>query len=211
MSSSRLIRWSGLALLLAGLLIAIPMLLHPDPADPRAVLSNAWAPVHISILAGTILMLFGLIGLYARQSEQVGALGLAGFILAFISTILIAFVVIFEAFVVPAIAASPAGQALLDETGPLFGGPLGMVFLLMGISSALGTILLGVATFRAGALPRWVGLLLAIGGPLLAFSPPLSQPVGIAGALLVGASFVWAGYRIWCVPAQRALQPKAAM
>jgi hypothetical protein len=30
------VRWSGLALMLAGLLIAIPTLFHPSDADPRA-------------------------------------------------------------------------------------------------------------------------------------------------------------------------------
>jgi hypothetical protein len=36
MLSARLVRWSGLALMLAGLLIAIPTLFHPSDADPRA-------------------------------------------------------------------------------------------------------------------------------------------------------------------------------
>jgi hypothetical protein len=197
MSSSRLIRWSGLALLVAGLLLAIPVLLHPNDADPRAPLQAVWVPIHTLFICGAVLMLFGLIGLYVSQKERAGALGFAGFILSFIGNTLIVFVLGLEAFVIPALAADPLGQALLAPAGPLFGGPLGLALLIMAASFALGTILLGIATFRADVLPRWAGLLLLVGGPLLAFWPPLPQPVGVVGGALVGASFIWSGYAIW--------------
>jgi hypothetical protein len=207
MSSSRLIRWSGLALLLAGLLVAIPILFHPSDADPQAVLNSIWVPVHSLFVSGAVLMLFGLIGFYASQIERAGGLGLIGFILTFIGNALIVFVLALEAFVIPVIAANAAGQALLDPAGPLFGGLLGLVLLLMAGIFALGTILLGIATFRAGMLPRWAGVLLAVGGPLLAFWPPLPQMLGTIGGVLVGVSFIWSGYTIWAGSGARALQP----
>ena len=172
MSSSRLIRPSGLALLLAGLLVAIPILFHPSDADPQAVLNSIWVPVHSLFVSGAVLMLFGLIGFYASQIERTGGLGLIGFILTFIGNALIVFVLALEAFVIPVIAANAAGQALLDPAGPLFGGLLGLVLLLMAGSFALGTILIrhrdlprrGAATLgRRPARRRWAttGLLAA--------------------------------------------------
>jgi hypothetical protein len=193
----RLTRWGGLALMLAGLLIAIPTLFHPSESDPRAFLNAAWAPVHALLIAGAIVSMFGLIGLYHVQAARVGALGLAGFVFGFAGSALVVAALVADAFVIPVLAADPAGQALLDPAGPLFGGGLGLIFLLMGVTFSLGAILLGLATARAGVLPRWSGVLIAIGGPLLAFTPPLPTQAGIAGAVLLGAGYFWAGYAIW--------------
>jgi hypothetical protein len=205
MFSARLTRWSGLALMLAGLLIAIPTLFHPSDADPRAFQSAAWTPVHALLIVGAILSLFGLIGLYRVQAERTGALGLAGFILGLSGTALVVAALVADAFVIPVLAADPAGMALLDPAGPLFGGALGLIFLLMGVTFALGSILLGFTTARAGVLPRWAGALILIGGPLLSFTPPLPTFVGMAGALLLGAGYLWAGYAIWAGQAASAM------
>jgi hypothetical protein len=173
--SARLTRGSGLALMLAGLLTAIPTLFHPSDADPRAFQSAAWAPVHALLIVGAIISLFGLIGLYRVQAERSGALGLVGFILGFSGTALVVAALVVDAFVLPVLAANTAGPALLDSAGPLFGGALGLVFLLMAVTFALGSILLGFATARADVLPRWAGALILVGGPLLGFTPPLPK------------------------------------
>jgi hypothetical protein len=210
MQSSRLIRWSGLALLIAGMLIAGAAIFHPSDADPRAFLSPAWVPVHAMFIVGILLTLFGLIGFYRVQADATGGLGLAGFILTSIGNALFVAVLVLDAFVIPAIAADAAGRALLDPAGPLFGGELGVVFLLAGGTFAIGTILSGIATLRAAVLPRWAGLPLLAGGPLLAFTPPLPPLAGIVGAVLLGLGFAWAGYSIWSGARGLALQPKTA-
>src|SRR5262245_42227930 len=114
MSSSRLTRWSGLALLLAGVLVAIPMLFHPSDSDPQAFVRAAWLPVHSLLIGSVILMLFGLIGMYHIQADVIGVLGLAGFVLAFVGGALFVAVLVVDAFVIPALAASAAAQSLLD-------------------------------------------------------------------------------------------------
>src|ERR1041384_1073980 len=101
--SSRVIRWSGLALLLAGLLLGIAIILHPDEANPNAVLEAAWAPVHQVMIVGAVLSLFGLIGFYVRQQGQAGALGLIGFLLLFVGSALFVPIVFAEAFIIPVI------------------------------------------------------------------------------------------------------------
>jgi hypothetical protein len=190
--------------MLAGLLIAIPTLFHPSDADPRAFLNPAWAPVHALLIVGAIISMFGLVGLYRVQADRVGALGLAGFVLGFAGSALVVAGLVADAFVLPVLAADPAGQALLDPAGPLLGAALGLIFLAMGVTFALGAVLLGLATARAGVLPRWAGALIAIGGPLLAFTPPLPPLIGIAGAVLLGAGYFWSGYAIWAGPAAHA-------
>jgi hypothetical protein len=202
-------RWSGLALMLAGVFIALPTLFHPSDADPRAFQNVAWAPVHALLIVGAISALFGLIGLYRVQADRVGALGLAGCILSLGGTALVVAALVVDAFVLPILAADQAGQALLDPAGPLFGGALGLVFLTMAVTVALGSIALGFATARAGVLPRWAGALILAGGPLLGFTPPLPSFVGMVGAVLLGAGYLWAGYAIWADQGARtAAQPR---
>ena len=42
MTRATLTRWGGLALLAAGLLLAAEIVLHPDEANPSAVLMPIW-------------------------------------------------------------------------------------------------------------------------------------------------------------------------
>jgi hypothetical protein len=197
MSSASLIRWCGGALLLAGAILGVSTLLHPNEvADPEAVLSSAWVIVHTAYVPGFVLVLFGLTGLYARLAERGGRLGLAGFVLSFIGGALFLVVVVTEAAIVPAIAASDAGPTLLDPAGPLFGGELGLIFLAGQVAFSVGVILFGISIVRADVLPRPAGLLL-LGAPLAAFWPPLPQLVGVAGGVQLGLGYAWLGYAVW--------------
>lgn len=197
MLSSKLTRWAGLALLLAGVLITIPVVLHPDEtADPGALLSNSWLVIHTIFIIGDVLSILGLMGLYARHAQALGRIGLMGFILITMGSALFVGVLMIDSYVVPALAADIKTQPLLDEAGPLFGGPLGLVFMISGLIFSLGAILTGLTIMRTSVLPRWAGLLL-LGGPLLAFTPPLPHLVGVVGGALMGISFVWLGYALW--------------
>lgn len=205
METTRALRWTGLALMLAGLFTAGGSLLHPNDADPQAAQQALWAPAHFILIIGLLLTLFGLIGLYQAQSDRGGALGLAGFGLTFVGIALVIPVIVIDAFIFPALAATAAARPLLDEAGPLLGGPLGLVLLLATALPSLGMILLASAMIRVGRLPRLAGALLLVGGPLLAGSGLLPQFVGTAGGVLVGVSFLWSGFLIWAGVAQAGL------
>ncbi len=61
----------------------------------------------------------------------------------------------------------------------------------------LGGLLFGIATFRAGILPRWAGVLLALGtvlAPVAGLLPYASQP---KIAVPVGLALAWLGYALW--------------
>jgi predicted tellurium resistance membrane protein TerC len=60
-----------------------------------------------------------------------------------------------------------------------------------------GGLLFGIATFRAGILSRWAGVLLALGtalAPIAALIPLDSQP---KVAVPVGLALAWLGYSLW--------------
>jgi hypothetical protein len=85
MPSSTLIRWGGLAAVVGGVLFIIVSLINLFALiagrDPSAILLRAT----IVQIAGAVL-LFGLVGLYFRHSEELGIVGLMGFVFAFFGT-----------------------------------------------------------------------------------------------------------------------------
>jgi len=194
--------------LLSGALIAVPIVFHPSYADPQALMRPAWLPVHTVLTISAILGLFGLVGLYNRLRERSGWLGLTGFVLLFTGTALFVAGLSIEAFVLPALASSAAGQKLLDPAGPLFSGPLNVFLLLTSGIFSLGCLLFCVAILRSGIYGRWVGLLL-LGGILLAFWPPLPDLVGIIGGVLLGLGFIWFGYILLARSGERVVQAQA--
>src|SRR5437870_12923097 len=87
MKTSHLIRASGVALMIGGILGVVGLVIHPLSETASDVASSRWVPAHLLGFVSTIPLIFGLIGLYARQAEETGRLGLLGFALALIGAI----------------------------------------------------------------------------------------------------------------------------
>jgi hypothetical protein len=71
----------------------------------------------------------------------------------------------------------------------------------------IGYVLFGVAMIRTATLPRWAGVLVAVGAPahLLGFGiaqlvSTVAWPIAILGSVCLGAGLAWAGYRLWHTP-----------
>lgn len=192
--STQLSRLGGLALLIAGLLMSVSAVLHPNDADPQGIFSPAWAPVHLAFIVSILFSLLGLPSLYLAQREQAGRLGLVGFCLTLTGAAFFIFPLGFEALVLPPIAANPANAAMLAPDGPLFGGALGLTLIAASIIFSAGALLFGAAMIRAKAFSPLLGLTFMIGGPLLGFTPPLPQLAGMIGAVVLGIGYCWAGY-----------------
>lgn len=175
MSSSELIRWSGFLAIGAGAYLVLSPLVHPS--SPQ---SAAWVPMHLLYFAALIATLLALFGILVYQLQQAGRLGLVGFFTAFVGT----------------------AMTLLEGREHLFspdfgvGTPRGLLELIIAsLVFSIGYILLGVAIAWAGVLPRGAGILLAVGGPIVAFSPPLGVlTVEIVGHALFGLGLLWVGY-----------------
>lgn len=176
-----LIRRSGLLAIAAGAYMVVLPFVHPS--DGVGVQSAAWVPVHLVYFAALTVILLALVGIFARQLQRAGRLGLAGFLMAFVGTAML----------------------LLEGREHLFspdfgvGTPRGLPELIVAsLVFSIGYVLLGAAIVRAGVLPRGAGVLLAVGGPIVAFSPPIGvQAVLIVGHVLFGFGLVWLGYALW--------------
>ena len=204
MSSTTLIRWSGLTVLLGGLAYALFVLVHPfgGITESHVIHSGRWLVAHTLHSLGAVLVLLGLPGLYASRRQQTGRLGLAGYLVAFVGTALFAGMGLITAYVFP------LAPALTDPNGPAQGSPFVAVFLLQTLAMIAGFVLLAIAGLRAGALPSWVGLPL-IAGAVLFNVPAVAVPYAIplVGGVLFGAGLGWWGYALWSQEARPAAQP----
>lgn len=201
-NTSTLMRWAGLSAMVAGLCFIVIGMFHPVNV-PASVTTATWVNVHIFAFALGFFGLFGMAGLYARQAEKSGWLGLAGFILFSIWMTMVSGFSFVEAFILPRLATeSPAFVAgfLGMFTGVASEIDLGILPTLWKISEPmylLAPLLFGIATFRAGILPRWAGALLALGSllaPVAALVPPEYQPRIMVP---VGLALAWLGYALF--------------
>lgn len=201
-TTSRLIRWTGLAAMAAGGLYIAIQPIHP-PETLGSVTTEAWAMVAYMTLAMALFCLIGVLGIYARQANAAGWLGLAGFLLFSLFWTATTAVTFAEAFLLPLLA-SDAPKFVEGFMG-IFGGaasevPLGALSALAPIAAGLyiaGGLLLGIATFRASILPRGAAGLLIIGAVAPLASALLPHPFDRILAVPMGAALAWLGYALW--------------
>lgn len=207
MSSSNLIRWSGLAALVGGVLLAIFDVLEFVfiGGQPESVAAAAGAVIIVRVLfiAAIMLIILGLVGLYAYQAQQAGTLGLIAFLVAFIGSVMASGVQWSAAFIGPWLA--EAAPELLD-TEP--SGMLATGFVLSFVLLALGWLLFGFASLQARVLPRGAAILLVVGA-VLSFVILLLEFPG--ASVVFGAALAWMGYALWSAAGEPALTAKTAM
>jgi hypothetical protein len=211
--ASNLIRGAGLSAVVAGSLFVGMQAIHP-PDALSYVTTGAWALVHYLGVAMCLLNLLGIVGIYARQVEEAGWLGLVGFLLFALMWALTAAFQFAEALILPLLAtdAPQFVEGFLGissgATGATNLGVLPTVYALTGVCYLLGGVLFGVATFRAGVLPRRAAGLLAVGTilPILG-SSLVPHPFDRLFAVPVGVALAWLGYALWSERRAPASQP----
>ena len=181
MSTTTLFRLAGFTALIVSAVsvvfnIGVPVGLIPAEMDGYRSLTTL------------LINLFVVTGLYAAQSHKAGVTGLAGYLLSVMGlagNVGLRFVYILVAPILMARypdAAAAAGA-----------GPLTMATSLTFIAYALGFILFGVATFRAGVYPRWAGAVIGVGA-LLSYGLVM-LPFNIGG-LLINLGLIWLGWSL---------------
>jgi hypothetical protein len=92
LESARLLKWSGLALVAGGVLLAAATPLHPSRETATTIIAGEVRLVaaHALSTLSSLLVLLGLPGLYMAHRGGMGRLGLAGFLGAWSGTYLIA-------------------------------------------------------------------------------------------------------------------------
>src|SRR5215216_8205217 len=104
-TASTLMRLAGVSAMAAGLCFLVIGMFHPVN-EPSAV-NATWVNVHVFATALGFFGLFGMAGLYARQVEEAGWLGLAGFLLFTGWMTLVCGFSFVEAFILPTLTTEP--------------------------------------------------------------------------------------------------------
>ncbi len=226
MSPSNINRWIGIGLLGLPLYGALTLWSsfegQPDPntqleAWSRFVTTDQYVLGHLlgSIL-GLVLAIFGVFALGAfLATSRAGRLGLVAAVLTVLGSALFLPLQGVSTFAVP-----EEGQAVLagleefEALPDIFADTMmGLTGLLVIVLSFVGNILLGVAVWRSGVLPRWAGALWAGAHALMYLSlvyaqmggPASTPPTVPFGAAVVVVSGAWMAMRVLRVPSARTL------
>ncbi|PRX69846.1 hypothetical protein B0G52_112206 [Cohnella sp. SGD-V74] len=140
------------------------------------------------------------------RSRLLGLAGFLAFSLFWLASIAFSFI---EAFVLPLLT-TEAPKFVKGFLG-IFGGTDGEVDLgvlpalapIAGVLYLLGGLLLGIATFRAGVLPRLGAALLAFGAAVTLAGGIIPHPLDRILAVPMGLAFIWLGYALWSTSLSR--------
>jgi hypothetical protein len=216
MSAANTTRWIGIGLLGLALYGALTFFssLNPQPdynthpeAWARFVTTSGYVLKHLfASIFGIIFAIFGVFALGAYlATSRAGRMGLVAMVLTVLGSALLLVILGVTTFASP-----EQGQAYLagmntDELPDTFADTVqeltGLAYILLGF---VGNILLGVAIWRSGTLPKWAGALWAGAHVLMylgqgyaatvgAKSTPLVVPLGAVVVVISGA---WMAYSV---------------
>jgi len=206
-TTPKLIRWAGLSAVVAGIIFTAIQPTHPAINTSTFIIITSFK-TSISIFG-----LLGMTGLYARQVEETGWLGLVGYLLLTIYYAVQMCISFIEPTILPLLttmAPTFVENVLGLSSGtssPTNLGGLTTIYTTASILYVLGSLLFGIAMFRARILPRWTAALFAISGPLSGtmFTLLPYQLVQLT-SIPIGTAMVWLGYALFSERGQRAAE-----
>lgn len=194
--SSKTVKWSSTLLIMAGVLLAIAMLFHPDVTQPGFATKATWVWAHVLLGVSALASVVGLAGLFSVMIRTMSNFGRAAFGLAILGNILMLGMMLFvETTLVPVLSHDPAYQPLLSQGGMLMSSSFGISIVISLVIAAVGSLLLAGYLVATKTITPVNGLLF-IGAPLAAFTPPLPFAVGMIGGVIFGIGIAWLGASI---------------
>ena len=204
MEADRTLTRVGLwALPIAGVLIAVPWLafitgptdLARDPDGyVRALTSPIAAAAWYGYPLGLVCLVFGLLALYDLVTDShARSLALAGPLVGVAATALLLAPLGVFIFAGPIVGdVYQAGhKEVVEALKPLAGGALPprilWYYIAVILLGAVAAVASGSALWRSGRVPRWAGVVFAVGFLLCILSAPIVTPTGALLVLLGGA------------------------
>ena len=188
---------------------------HPE-AWARFVSSNHYMLTHvIGSIGGAVLAILGVFALGASlgaylANSRAGRLGLVALVVTVVGQAVGLVIGGISTFATPAI-----GQAFLsgfkDVMQIQFSPVMSVIFALAILLMIVGNVLLGVAVWRSGTLPKWAGaiwlasvlLFYILGAVLGILTTGSSLPTQPLGALLIVISGTWMAWSVMRQPSTR--------
>jgi hypothetical protein len=142
-------------------------------AQPQAVASSSIVTISLVLLIlAWVLVSGGLVGLYESQREALGALGVAGFVVALVGSILMVVVLCVQTFHIAVSSGVVTTAAVIAV-----------------LVAPLGWLLFSVATYRTDIYPRAAAILLIVGAAIHIL-------IHFSGAefIVMAAAIAWLGF-----------------
>ena len=231
MSAPNITRWIGIGLLGLALYGALTFFsaINPQPdyntqleAWARYVTTNHYVLEHLFLsIFGQIFAIFGVFALGAYlATSRAPRMGLVAMVITVVGSALLLVVLGVTTFASPeqgqAYLAGMDYDKLPDSFADTVQALTGLGYILLGF---VGNILLGVAIWRSGALPKWAGALWAGAHVLMYVGQGYAETVGakstpptvLVGAVLVAISGGWIAWSVLSRPstAQEAVGVRA--
>jgi hypothetical protein len=200
---SKFIHFTGTANIAAGILLLgfwyLYALLLPyqklSTTLSILVKDSNWVFVNLFGVLGSIAGLVGLIGIYLHAADDLGRIGMIGFLTAFIGTALLTVPLVWDTILWPILTNHDA--SLLDFNGPIYTSKTFVpFFVLAGLVYSIGYVVLGVVLAQSGVYPSWSSILLAVGAPLFGLGAMFGKlqvfPRSI-GITLLCIGLIWIG------------------
>jgi hypothetical protein len=176
MNERTLYRFAGYAGLIGGVLIVLAVC-RRGGLVPENALTHALAP------PASALLLFTLTALYLCQRAESGRLGLIGFVLNHLG---LSGLFAIE-FVTHAVF-QYQDEATREQ---VLAGPGRAYFLVAAMTFLTGVVLFGIASWRAGVLPRGALVLYVVGLGAAALRTSVPEAVYLGGLLTGSAAVMW--------------------
>lgn len=192
MNRQNLVRWGGFAALIASILsIAIEMVVLVTIRNQMystAALTTEWSLLYTLRLIAVMLLMLGLVALFARQSQNMHTFGVVAFVIASIGTMLIFGFAWALLFVFPVMAKTV--PTFLDQLANEPG--IGIVITLFLVTG--GWFLFGLASLKAKILPLGSAWVVMVGAFLALVLNTMQLPFSW---VIFDVGVVWMGWWLW--------------
>jgi hypothetical protein len=194
------LRPGAVALGLSLLLVPVAFGIITTASDAQTLTSGLYLLRQVLLLSSFILLIFGSLGLYASlANSRMARLAFAGMILCVVgSSLFLPFFGIFT-FAAPVIGqlSLQGHRDALNVLSTITASPGAISLAVASLLLTLGDILFAIAIWRSGTLPKWAGVIYALGSVILSFQPVLPQIGLIIGGLVTLIGGAWLALAIW--------------
>lgn len=210
MITRKLVRWGGLFAMVSPVFLVLADVVKyyfapSNEPDSIWMASSGWSIGQVLITLGLLLLLGGLLGLYSRQAEDAGRLGVIAFLMAFAGTVMSVGFEWYLGFVaLPWLSDAAPG---LSDVEPPIRVALGGLFI-PGFAYLIGWVLFGIASLRAKVFPSLSVWLLILGVVLNPVTVSMGIPV--LSEVVLGIGLGWMGYNLWTTKSELFGKPTAA-
>ena len=200
-TTSTLTKAAAIAAMAGGLLFIAVQIKHPVLNAPFTT-STEYAVRETAKIIMAVCSLIGITGIYLRQVQKIGVLGLIGYAALAVGYLTILSVQVIGVFVLPDLANSQPGYVNDVLAVATSGTPVGDVSRMqtlshVGAAYIVGGVVFGIALFRAGVLARWAAVLMSVGAVATVATFQLPELTQRLFAIPAGVALIGLGYSLW--------------